>query len=552
MKAGSTDMGWIFISYAREDAEAANRLYYDLKRSGLEPWLGTKDLLPGQEWESTIRASSHFLALISSSSVTKRGFVQKEVRQGLDVLSETSPGSVFVIPIRLEEIEPQHDSLNRLQWVDLFAGYDEALTRILSSISLAQKGEATTRRQGAMTGKKTKNPRYGAQNQITVTVESRYQAQSFDILKSKRDSLWLLVKDACELMNLEREAATGAPKPFQIRWVLVETDAHEAWRDLPRKEQQRAVALLRTDDGLQVISDEDVRLGDAGVHDGQVFNLYPIEDIRQVPPPAAAPAPTPTSRSWSKIAVVIAAVIAVINIFVVYPESRLSPSPKQIDLDSCFSVGLLSGVPAAKTIIRFPGEVVALSEDHIEALSYSLNMLQYSASERYLSSLQEAAELADRSREVRNIYAVFDKLAPLKAQLEKFLRDKYGNRCVSAFQLAINVPYVRRAVTLINELDRFRKQGDLSDEVYKEQLSTAIKGIEPQMASFRRAAVSNDFDYNPRIRDSIRSIVGAKIQAAEGRKEIWGSLKSIAFEFHLNLGDEYSIVAAWPSTLGDR
>ena len=40
----------VFISYAREDTEAANRLYNDLKLSGLEPWLDTESLVGGENW----------------------------------------------------------------------------------------------------------------------------------------------------------------------------------------------------------------------------------------------------------------------------------------------------------------------------------------------------------------------------------------------------------------------------------------------------------------------------------------------------------------------
>jgi hypothetical protein len=37
----------VFISYVREDTEAANRLYNDLKLSGLEPWLDIESFVGG-------------------------------------------------------------------------------------------------------------------------------------------------------------------------------------------------------------------------------------------------------------------------------------------------------------------------------------------------------------------------------------------------------------------------------------------------------------------------------------------------------------------------
>jgi len=37
----------IFLSYAREDMGMAKQLYNDLKRYGLDVWLDTESLLPG-------------------------------------------------------------------------------------------------------------------------------------------------------------------------------------------------------------------------------------------------------------------------------------------------------------------------------------------------------------------------------------------------------------------------------------------------------------------------------------------------------------------------
>lgn len=128
----------IFISYAKEDAPAAQRLYADLLAVSADPWLDTECLLPGQRWreaiEKAIREADYFVALISSSSVNKRGYVQREVRKALDVLSELSDSKIFVIPARLDESTPDHQALRDLQWVDLFPSWGDGVTRILKSI----------------------------------------------------------------------------------------------------------------------------------------------------------------------------------------------------------------------------------------------------------------------------------------------------------------------------------------------------------------------------------------------------------------------------------
>lgn len=47
----------IFISYAREDALIADRLYEDLKRSGINPWMDRTDILAGERWETAIKSA---------------------------------------------------------------------------------------------------------------------------------------------------------------------------------------------------------------------------------------------------------------------------------------------------------------------------------------------------------------------------------------------------------------------------------------------------------------------------------------------------------------
>ena len=130
-----------FISYAREDRDVAVRLRDDLIQLGATPWIDLSDLVAGQDWQLAIsralRESSHFLALLSQHSVTKRGYVQKEVREALELLDQLPPDAIFIIPIRLDDSEPAHERLRNLHRVDLFAGYDDAVGQIARALGLA-------------------------------------------------------------------------------------------------------------------------------------------------------------------------------------------------------------------------------------------------------------------------------------------------------------------------------------------------------------------------------------------------------------------------------
>ncbi len=125
----------VFICYAREDYAIAERLYHDLQRAGVKPWLDEEVLLPGQNWKRMIKQamkqSSYILALLSSHSVSKTGYVQKELKEALDLLDQQAPSKIFIIPVRIDECEPDDERLQELHWVNLFSDYKEGLRQIL-------------------------------------------------------------------------------------------------------------------------------------------------------------------------------------------------------------------------------------------------------------------------------------------------------------------------------------------------------------------------------------------------------------------------------------
>lgn len=129
----------VFLCYASEDRDLVGAIHQGLFDRGHEPWMDKVDLIAGQPWESAIRkairAADCFVAFLSNRSVSKRGFVQKEVRFALETLGEIPPDQIYFIPVRLEACEVP-DSLSFLHWVDLFdsAGLS-ALYRAIESPS---------------------------------------------------------------------------------------------------------------------------------------------------------------------------------------------------------------------------------------------------------------------------------------------------------------------------------------------------------------------------------------------------------------------------------
>jgi AAA+ ATPase superfamily predicted ATPase len=130
----------IFLSYARQDEQRVERLYEDLSNAGLTPWMDTKDILPGERWkpniQKAIRASDFFLACLSTNAVGKRGFLQKEIKEALDVSDEMLDRDIYLIPVRLDDCEVP-ERLSDWQWVDLFEG--DGWDRLMGAIQVGKE-----------------------------------------------------------------------------------------------------------------------------------------------------------------------------------------------------------------------------------------------------------------------------------------------------------------------------------------------------------------------------------------------------------------------------
>lgn len=111
----------VFLSYTHSDLQHATAIRDEIASNGHDVWLDTHKLLPGQDWKHEIRAAIRqaeaVALLLSPRSVTKVGYVQKEIRLALDAADERPTGSVFILPLRVGKVEIP-DRLAHLQCVD--------------------------------------------------------------------------------------------------------------------------------------------------------------------------------------------------------------------------------------------------------------------------------------------------------------------------------------------------------------------------------------------------------------------------------------------------
>jgi len=113
----------VFLCHSSKDKPAVRELYEKLTARGIDAWLDEKKLLPGQYWKTEIpkavREADVVVVCLSKSSITKEGYVQREIKYALDFALEKPENTIYLIPARLEECKVP-DSLGDWQWVNLF------------------------------------------------------------------------------------------------------------------------------------------------------------------------------------------------------------------------------------------------------------------------------------------------------------------------------------------------------------------------------------------------------------------------------------------------
>ena len=135
----------VFLCHASGDKLPVRELYKRLVAEGVDAWLDQEKLLPGQDWRveipRAVREADVVVICLSNKSITKEGYVQKEIKFALDSAEEKPEGTIFLIPARLEDCAVP-ERLNRWQWVDLFE--DNGFVKLLRSLKLRADAAGVT------------------------------------------------------------------------------------------------------------------------------------------------------------------------------------------------------------------------------------------------------------------------------------------------------------------------------------------------------------------------------------------------------------------------
>jgi len=101
-------------------------------------------ILPGQDWDLEIRKAlqetDSIIVCLSQNSVEKEGYVQKEFKTALDLAEEKPEGTIFIIPLRLNDCQPP-SRFAKYQWLDYYS--PGAHEKLLESLRLCANSRKT-------------------------------------------------------------------------------------------------------------------------------------------------------------------------------------------------------------------------------------------------------------------------------------------------------------------------------------------------------------------------------------------------------------------------
>ena len=150
-EVSSAQAGAVFVSYASEDTEAAQRICEALRSAGIEVWFDKSELRGGDAWDRSIRQQIHdcalFVPVISQHTHERlEGYFRREWKLAVDRTHDMAEIKAFLVPVVIDGTTEQDPTIpekfRELQWTRLPAGesppaFVERVQRLLSGPTLA-------------------------------------------------------------------------------------------------------------------------------------------------------------------------------------------------------------------------------------------------------------------------------------------------------------------------------------------------------------------------------------------------------------------------------
>ena len=160
----------VFVSYASEDAEAAQRICDGLRAAGIEVWFDKSELRGGEAWDRQIRERVHdcrlFVAVISAHTESRdEGYFRREWRLAVERAGDMADKRTFVLPVVIDDTRERGaavpDKFHDVQWTRLPAGETTTafVTHVAELSAQAPAATAAAEIRGDVTARSQPAPR---------------------------------------------------------------------------------------------------------------------------------------------------------------------------------------------------------------------------------------------------------------------------------------------------------------------------------------------------------------------------------------------------------
>jgi TolB-like protein/Tfp pilus assembly protein PilF len=208
----------IFLSYASEDAMAAEKICQALRAAGVEVWFDQKELRGGDVWDQQIRQRIHdcalFVPVISAHTEhRKEGYFRREWRLAVERTHDMSDRSLFVVPVVIDGTREKGadvpETFLRVQWTHLPGGdtppaFCERIQALTDGAGALEDPPASPR------ATPSQSPARRARTWITVSVATLAVALIIGW------SGWWLMRPKAPLLTASGHVATFSPPPHSI------------------------------------------------------------------------------------------------------------------------------------------------------------------------------------------------------------------------------------------------------------------------------------------------------------------------------------------------
>jgi GAF domain-containing protein/ActR/RegA family two-component response regulator len=128
----------VFLCYSKQDKDKVSLVYEKLnEQKYIEPFLDDYNILGGLPWEQEIerqvKNSDVVIVCLSEKSLTRDGYIHKELKVALDTAERKPEGTIYIIPLRLENCKVP-DRLSRWQWIDYFDESGQGFHKLMQSL----------------------------------------------------------------------------------------------------------------------------------------------------------------------------------------------------------------------------------------------------------------------------------------------------------------------------------------------------------------------------------------------------------------------------------